>query len=504
MEAEPNTSLEVNNTENDEVTEQVWKRFCCIPQCESNNRKNPELSFHKIPKNPELKKKWVRRLKRKGVREPGPSHRVCSLHFVEGKKTYINNIPTVFATTSKPRKSPTVRITVDNLNNPQYSSSETSIAVRDDADTSTSAVISESNSTATVVETVVETEDPINKLKEEIVILETDKLQLQKQHEEDTEKLQLSAFRLERFIGSDSDFRFYTGFPNYSSFKAFYDYLSPACEHLMYHGSNTAPITSESQIKCDKQRSMSPEQELFLVLTRLRLGLLLQDIAHRFNISPTSVSRILKTWIPFLHQRLRALPIWPSRKFIEDNMPSCFKQVYPKTRVIIDCTEFFIEMPSSCRSQSITFSSYKNHNTAKGLIGISPNGYPSFVSNLYAGRTSDKKITRDCGILNLLEPGDECMADRGFDIESDMPNGVFLNIPPFLDGQPQLSAEDEAKTRKIASVRVHVERAIARIKNYRILQQVIPLTLADNLDQIWGVCSYLTLFLPPIIKEKQS
>ncbi len=93
------------------------------------------------------------------------------------------------------------------------------------------------------------------------------------------------------------------------------------------------------------------------------------------------------------------------------------------------------------------------------------------------------------------------MADRGFDIESDMPNGVFLNIPPFLDGQPQLSAEDEAKTRKIASVRVHVERAIARIKNYRILQQVIPLTLADNLDQIWGVCSYLTLFLPPIIKE---
>ncbi len=114
---------------------------------------------------------------------------------------------------------------------------------------------------------------------------------------------------------------------------------------------------------------MSSEQELFLVLTRLRLGLLLQDIAHRFNISPTSVSRVFKTWIPFLHQRLCAFSIWPSRKFIDDNMPSCFKQVYPKT----------------CRSQSITFSSYKNHNTAKGLIGISPNGYPSFVSSLYAG-----------------------------------------------------------------------------------------------------------------------
>ena len=77
----------------------------------------------------------------------------------------------------------------------------------------------------------------------------------------------------------------------------------------------------------------------------------------------------------------------------------------------------------------------------KGLIGISPSGYPSFVSSLYAGRISDKKITKDCGILDLLEPGDQVMADRGFDIESDLPSGVTLNIPPFLDGKDQLSLE---------------------------------------------------------------
>jgi hypothetical protein len=144
------------------------------------------------------------------------------MHFVEGKKTYTNNIPTVSATRSKPRKSPTVRVTVLNLNTPQCSSSETSRAVRDYADTSTSAVISEINYTSTVVET-------INKLKEKMAILETEKLQLQKQHEEGIEKVQLSEFQLERFISSDSDFRLYTGFPNYSSFKAFYDHLSRAC-----------------------------------------------------------------------------------------------------------------------------------------------------------------------------------------------------------------------------------------------------------------------------------
>ena len=490
MEGAASTSHEVNNSETPMANTRIWKRYCCIPQCDNNNRKNPKMSFHKIPRNPELKKKWVRLLKRKGVREPGSSHRVCSVHFVGGEKTYINNVPTIFATAAcnKPRKSPALRVTVECENNsvvPDVPTNlETSLATESDS---------------------CKNEDTIEKLKDDISQLQAKNMVLQTKYDKDMKTLQCGLFQLERFLGSDSDFRFYTGFPNYSSFKVFYDYLSPACEHLVYYGSNTAPQTQESQSKCGKKRSMTAEQELFLVLVRLGLGLLLQDIAHRFNISTSQVSRIFKTWIVFLHQRLHALPIWPSRKFIDDNMPSCFKLNYPKTRVIIDCTEIYIEMPSSCRSQSITFSSYKNHNTAKGLIGISPSGYPSFVSSLYAGRTSDKKITFDCGILNLLEPGDELMADRGFDIEANMPNGVTLNIPPFLSNdQPQLSAEEEVATRKIASVRVHVERAIARIKNYRILHQVVPLTLAENLEHIWSVCSYLTLFLPPIIKEKQA
>ena len=50
--------------------------------------------------------------------------------------------------------------------------------------------------------------------------------------------------------------------------------------------------------------------------------------------------------------------------------------------------------------------------------------------------------TRDCGILilTMLEPGNDVMADRGFDIKEDMPDGVSLNIPaPFLNGCTQRS-----------------------------------------------------------------
>ena len=170
---------------------------------------------------------------------------------------------------------------------------------------------------------------------------------------------------------------------------------------------------------------------------------------------------------------------------MSDTMPACFKAHYSQTRIIIDCTEIFIEMPSSFRAQSQTYSKYKGHNTAKGLVGISPSGIVTFASHLYGGHVSDKAITQNCGLIELLEEGDVVMADRGFDVQDLLvPKKVILNIPPFLKDREQLTVAEEMETRKIASVRIHVERAIERIKNFRILQGVVCLSLHDQLDQI--------------------
>lgn len=68
----------------------------------------------------------------------------------------------------------------------------------------------------------------------------------------------------------------------------------------------------------------------------------------------------------------------------------------------------------------------------KSLIGITPFGTVSFVSNLYTGSISDKEITKESGILKLLEPGDEVMADKGFlikDLLADI--NVSLVTPAF-------------------------------------------------------------------------
>ena len=60
--------------------------------------------------------------------------------------------------------------------------------------------------------------------------------------------------------------------------------------------------------------------------------------------------------------------------------------------------------------------------------------------------------------------------------------GVGLNIPPFKGSRDQLTAEEVDETVHIASVRIHVERAIGRIKNYHILDGTLPLSLAHVSD----------------------
>lgn len=157
-------------------------------------------------------------------------------------------------------------------------------------------------------------------------------------------------------------------------------------------------------------------------------------------------------------------------------------------------------MPSSLLLNSELFSSYKNHTTLKGLIAISPAGHISFISQLYTGNISDKEITEGSGFLDLpFDDNDSVMADKGFTIQDLLPVGVSFNIPPFLGSSSQMPAEDVVKTQNIASLRIHVERAIKKIKNFHIWDGVLPLNLFGVVNQMWTVCAHLCNVQEPII-----
>ena len=188
------------------------------------------------------------------------------------------------------------------------------------------------------------------------------------------------------------------------------------------------------------------------------------------------------------------------RRRVDRYMPRCFKKFYPTPRIIIDCTEFYIDRPSSLAVQSSTFSVYKNHNTVKSLIGISPDGSIVFVSDLYEGSISDRDLDLASNIAPKFDHGDWVMADKGFDIQDLLiPFGVRLNIPPFNTKAHQMLPQNVISTQSTAAVRIHVERAIGRIKEHRLLNDVIDNTLFDILEQLVFVAAMLSNFQPPLV-----
>lgn len=194
-----------------------------------------------------------------------------------------------------------------------------------------------------------------------------------------------------------------------------------------------------------------------MVLRRLRLGLFEKDLAHRFDIAIGTVSNITRKWYKLLRAELGPLIRMPERD-IKYYSPPAFKQLFPKVVIVIDCTEIEMEKPSALNTQSACYSSYKSRPTMTVLVGITPSGVLSFISELFPGSTSDQEIVLKSNFLDILAPGDSVMADKGFTIKDELASvGAVLEMPSFLKKGTQFSEDDINKNKAIACLRIHVE-----------------------------------------------
>ena len=528
---------------------------CCVPQCTKKGYRTSsgdKISYFGFPKRSDLSKKWILAIRR----DPGKEFqiteltKVCSRHFKEtdlkkslnGKVSLKEDtVPSKFPWTVSPlkRKTPAVRITQPakakaashegfELDHPR-----TSKSLEDDL-REQSRELEERNSNLQekieglereLNEVKVEKERLKNKNSELAAHLETERrasfegIFFQDQAESESERKceELAAtnarlFKLEN-LNSDENIVFYTGFPNYETFMAMFTFLNTGTngENVRYcswardisdnfYDSDEDELEENNRKKQGRPRKIKPLDEFFLTMCRLRRGFSELHLANLFGVSQATVSRIFISFINYMFLKFAQVNIWPSREIVEQTMPAAFKEKYPSTRIIIDCTEIRCEMPRSLLLNSELFSSYKNHVTFKALVGIAPSGAVTFISQLYAGSISDREIVTRSGFLDQqFNEGDSVMADKGFTIQDLLPLGVSLNIPPFLGTDVQMSQEDIIKTQQIASVRIHIERAINRIKNYQIWNGVVPLSLIGVVNQMWSVCAFLCNAQDPLI-----
>ena len=366
--------------------------FCCVSSCSNRSDRETGLSFHCLPlKRKRVLKQLIHVIGRKKL-PLNKSTRVCSDHFPGSRGRMLRldevpslNLPSLLIKTlaATPRRPP-VRKTTCYEDTQQCSSSDSCI----DADNTCI-----DDSSPRMVEMAVNTDLTMNDINE----LEQQLNKLELKHKDLECDYSKQAFRVENVCDDNNKVRFYTGFSTFSTLMACFNLLGPS-DRLAYRST-----AASSKSHKGRKRLLSPLNDFFLFLIRLHLGLFEQDLAYRFGISQSSVSRILLTWINFTYLQLKQIPLWPPKPLVFSNMPNIFKSKYSSTRVIIDATEVFVEQPKLPELQQLTFSNYKNHNTYEGLIGISPSGAITFISNLYPGSISDKELTRRSGILDLLE-----------------------------------------------------------------------------------------------------
>ena len=135
--------------------------------------------------------------------------------------------------------------------------------------------------------------------------------------------------------------KFYTGIANFVLLTHVFNLVA---KHIKHTSTNVLP----------------PFLEFIITLMKIELNCLFQDLAYRFGISVSTVSRIFDKWIDIMSTHLQFLKLWPQREV----MPLVFKQNFGnKVAVIIDCFEVFIERPSSLIARAMTWSNYKHYNS---------------------------------------------------------------------------------------------------------------------------------------------
>lgn len=192
--------------------------------------------------------------------------------------------------------------------------------------------------------------------------------------------------------------------------------------------------------------------------------------------------------------------MWPSRAKVDQHVPAGFKDKYPSTTFIINYMEILCQMPKSLHLNSRLFRSYKNHTTLKGLASISPWRYYNFYKPaLYWPHLWQ----RDCHKVGIpkfaIWQMRFCHGRWGIYCRGSSRLWGLPEYTTFLGNKGQMSPDEVLETQSIASLCIHVEREINKIKYFHIWDSAEPFTMFGVVNQIWSLCAMLCNFRNSII-----
>lgn len=221
-----------------------------------------------------------------------------------------------------------------------------------------------------------------------------------------------------------------------------------------------------------KEQINIPYHHLLLCLNKIRLDCKFNQLTDDYGYTPSYLSKIFLKNIPLIASVLHPFIVSLDNEMIKRTLPMSFRHKYYNVSCIIDCLEIEVQKPSKALNQALTWSAYKKANTMKYLISCTPNGLINYISPGFGGRTTDTCVVETCDFLKTLKPGMCVMADRGFKhIEQYLlKSGVTLVRPPSVETGVKMNKNEAKLTKQIASLRIHVERVIRRLREFYMLK----------------------------------
>ncbi|XP_045026432.1 uncharacterized protein LOC116923193 isoform X1 [Daphnia magna] len=241
-----------------------------------------------------------------------------------------------------------------------------------------------------------------------------------------------------------------------------------------------------------------------LIFRKIRLNESFVVLAYEFGLSPRQACRIFNRYVSFIADHVLEIIVWPNSNSLKRALPVSFRKNYSRVQSIIDCFEIEIQKPSDPVNQALTWSEYKGCNTLKYLVSITPDGLINFVSTGYGGRTTDEVVTAQSKFLEKLQPGVHVMADRGFKrIEPFISSKKCVLVrPSSVSSGVHSSKRDVIDSRRISGLRIHVERAIRRIREFSFVSPHACITNQQlkHVDDVIKIVCGLVNLQNPLIK----
>ncbi|XP_043281254.1 uncharacterized protein [Venturia canescens] len=507
-------------------------RSCCVVNCKKTSRKN-DCKFYKFPTvkwKINQRNKWIAAVRRQNADGspwiPKPYDYICSDHFMGGKKSEEeaspSYVPTIFPPIYKSSKvnESSALSRFKRLMDRQLKRTLPS-TIRAEPNVIESVEKAIENSPVILTEQTVDQECQVNFYSEGDVNSQTFicnryvnegicYAEIQTEIVDDTRSIKINSNN-KKFVSkacgtppkklihqetqADNNFN---GFESITTERNLIDLAGVTFENFEFLLKRMC-----TSVKC----TVSKKDRLFIFLIKMKTGLTFSALGVLFCVHRTTISRIFFETLQHLAGATRNLVFWPNIDAVQETMPDCFHPEYSNTRVIIDCTEFKIEILTSVDNRVFTYSQYKKNFTAKVLVGITPAGFICLKSKVAGGRKSDSQLTIESGLLDLLENGDIVLADKGFpEIKTVIDTSgkkVRMVMPPFLEKNTAFSSEETQQTYSVARVRIHVERIMQRLRTYQILSK-IPENLFHCIDDIMHICCVLVNLQPPIISNKND